>query len=86
MPVSKSNEPKTRREAREGDSMSCCRGRGHHRGFWGAAMVVVGFVWLARSLGWLRDIDIPLFPLLVIAGGVYLIMRSQDKRKDDKPS
>jgi hypothetical protein len=86
MPSSKSYEPKTKRETREKNAAGCRRNHEHNRGFWGVAMVVAGFVWLAKSLGWLHDIDVPIFPLIIIVAGVYLIIRSQDRRKDEPSS
>ncbi len=86
MPSSKSTQPKTKRETRESGAAGCCRGHNHDRGFWGAAMVAVGFIWLAKSLGWLHGIHIPIFPLILILAGVYLVLRSQDRPKDESSS
>ena len=86
MPSSKSVEPKTRREARESGAAESRRDHNHNRAFWGAAMVAVGFIWLAKSLGWLRGINIPIVPLILILAGVYLVLRSQDRPKDEKSS
>jgi hypothetical protein len=86
MPSSKPIQPKTKRETRGNSAAGCCRDHNHDRGFWGAAMVAVGFIWLAKSLGWLRGIHIPIFPLILILAGVYLVLRSQERPKDESSS
>ena len=64
------------RETRR-EGMTCCR---HHNSFWGVVLVMVGFIWLAKSVGWLDEVDIPLFPLVLICLGVYFLVRSNDVR------
>jgi len=87
MPVKQPSNPRgkmTERESEGGDSNVCCQMHGRHNVFWGVVFVVVGFYWLAKSLGWLHEIDIPLFPLALVILGVYLILRSPNPRRPSK--
>lgn len=53
--------------------------KGHHNHslFWGLVLVVLGFLWLGNNLGWFYY-DVPWLPLVMIAGGIYLILRNRD--------
>ncbi len=77
MPVKKNvpNEPET-------SDRCCCSDRHEPHGlFWPIAMIIIGVVWLARNMGWF-DHDVPWIPLLMIAFGVYLIVRHNARRGD----
>lgn len=57
-------------------------GHKHHKKhghFWGFVLIGFGLVWLGRNMGWFY-FDIPWFPLMLIAGGIYMIVthRNQD--------
>ena len=51
------------------------RRRHNHSEFWGLILFVIGFILLARNLHWFRW-DIPFWPIVLIAGGAYLIYSS----------
>lgn len=44
----------------------------HYGLFWPITLIVIGFIWLARNLGWLGP-HFPWLPLALIALGVYLL-------------
>ncbi len=48
--------------------------------FWPIFLIVIGFVWLARNLGWLGP-NFPWFPLALIAFGVYLLCAHGSRKK-----
>ena len=57
----------------------------HHRGqghkLLGFTLVAIGIVWLARQIGWLPAPEIELtivWPVVVIAGGLFIALHSQD--------
>ena len=41
--------------------------------FWGAVLLLVGFFWLGSNLHWFR-IHIPLWPVILIVIGLYLLL------------
>ncbi len=41
----------------------------------GTIILIVGILWLALSMGWL---NIPLFPIIVIVIGIYLMYRNKN--------
>lgn len=91
MPERKTIRPQGERSGKESeDRQMCCHGHRQHSSFWGVVLVVIGFFWLARSLGWLDEIDIPWVPVFMILAGVYFIFRSQypphSEKKDNRPS
>lgn len=49
--------------------------------FWPIFLIVIGFVWLARNLGWLGP-HFPWFPLALIAFGVYLLCARTTRKKE----
>jgi hypothetical protein len=73
------------RESQKPDEGCCRERRGDHGLFWPIAMIMVGLVWLAKNMGWLAH-DVPWFPLLLIAFGVYLIVRHATRQGDKKES
>ncbi len=75
MPVQKTSKSKSQTSDDKHLDV-CCRYHGRHNIFWGVVFIIVGFYWLAKSLGWLHEIDIPLFPLVLIILGVYFILRN----------
>ena len=52
----------------------------HRRGgsgvFWGLLFILVGLVWLGRSVGWI-DWDIPFIPSALIVIGLLIIYNSR---------
>ena len=58
--------------------------KGHHGHnlFWGIVLIVVGFLWLANNLDWF-EYDVPWIPVVMIAVGIFLILRNWEK---DEPS
>jgi len=56
------------------------RAHSGHSLFWGIVMIVVGFVWLGNNLGWF-SYEIPWVPVVMIAVGIYLILRYLEKSK-----
>lgn len=80
---------KIEKESEDRQMEMCCRDRGRHHSFWGIVFIVLGFYWLAKSLGWMEHIDLPLFPLALIVLGVFFVIRSQthehsSRRKDEE--
>ena len=56
--------------------------RGPHSIFGGAVLILIGLIWLGNNMGWFMN-DIPWVPVVMIAAGVYLILRYRDTPKDD---
>jgi hypothetical protein len=79
MPVKKNPVNETR-EREKGEWFDR---RGDRGLFWPVAMIVVGLVWLAKNMGWLNR-DVPWFPLLLIAFGVYLIVRHTSRQGEKR--
>jgi len=44
--------------------------------FWGLLFILVGLVWLGKSVGWF-DLDIPLLPSALIVVGLLIIYNSR---------
>ena len=63
------------------------RGTHGHSLFWGLVLLVVGILWLGNNLDWFIY-DVPWFPVVMIAGGVYLILKNweKDKSQERNPS
>ncbi len=59
--------------------------RGGSSVFWGIVLLVVGFAWLGRNLHWFF-FDVPWFPLILIAAGIYVIIRNWDKNEKEEKS
>jgi len=79
MPAKKKNTIEVRESGKENSPE-----RREDRGlFWPVALILVGFVWLARNMGWL-DHDVPWFPLLLIGLGVYLIVRHTTRQGEKR--
>ncbi len=55
---------------------------GSHSIFGGAILVLIGLIWLGNNMEWFRN-DIPWVPVVMIAAGVYLILKYRDTPKDD---
>jgi Flp pilus assembly protein TadB len=51
-----------------------------HSLFWGIVLVVVGLIWLGNNLGWFMY-EIPWIPVIMIAGGIYMILRNWEKEE-----
>ncbi len=51
------------------------RRRRHDSLFWGLVLIAVGVFWMGRNLGWFWW-HVPLWPVLLIALGLYLLLRS----------
>ena len=58
-------------------------GHGGHSMFWGVALIVLGFLWLGRNLGWFL-FDIPWLPVVLIGVGAFLIWKHWDSDKKDE--
>ena len=58
------------------------KGHGHHL-FWGIVLLAVGIIWLGNNLNWFYY-DVPWIAVLMIAGGVYLIVRNWDRKEAKK--
>ena len=59
----------------KGVRVRVCRREG--RGvFWGLLFILVGLVWLGKSVGWF-DFDIPLLPSALIVVGLLIIYNSR---------
>ena len=56
--------------------------KGHHSHglFWGIVLIAVGILWLGNNLDWFFY-DVPWFPVALIAGGLFLILKNWDKKK-----
>ena len=56
--------------------------KGHHGHtlFWGIVLIVVGIIWLSNNLE-LLIYEIPWIPVVMIAGGIYLIIRNWEKEE-----
>jgi len=56
--------------------------RHHHRCgngsgiFWGLVFVGAGFIWLGNKVNWF-DLDLPFWPLALIAMGLYMVFQSR---------
>jgi hypothetical protein len=55
------------------------RGSGHSI-FWGLVLMTIGFIWMGRNLDWFRQ-DIPWMSLIMIAIGLYLVLRYWDQSR-----
>ena len=47
--------------------------------FWGAVLIIIGFLFLAENLRWI-DWDIPFWPIVLIVVGAYIIY---DQKRHD---
>ena len=60
-----------------------------HSIFWGIVLIAVGLIWLGGNMGWF-DYDIPWFAVVLIALGIYMVVRnwekSDSKEKDNSKS
>ncbi len=67
---------KTITESAKGDT----RKEGHHGHtlFWGIVLIVIGIIGLGNNLRWFVY-DIPLIPVIMIAGGIYIIIKNLEK-------
>ncbi|NPA38654.1 MAG: hypothetical protein GXN99_02555 [Candidatus Nanohaloarchaeota archaeon] len=48
-------------------------GKSKRKVLWGVVLALVGFIWLAKDLGWLK-INIPIIPLIVLIIGIWWII------------
>jgi Flp pilus assembly protein TadB len=55
---------------------------GSHSIFGGALLILIGLIWLGSNMGWFMN-DIPWVPLVMIAVGVYLVLKHHDMSKDE---
>lgn len=53
---------------------------GHYL-FWGVIFIIVGFLWLGNNLRWFIR-EVPWVPVVIIALGIYLIIRNLEKEDD----
>jgi hypothetical protein len=51
--------------------------------FWGIVFLALGIFWLGRNFHWFFE-DLPWLPVLLIAGGITLLIRSWDNQGDEK--
>ena len=58
-------------------------GHGGQSIFWGIVLIVIGFLWLGRNLGWFL-FNIPWFPLILIAVGIYVVLKYWDRNENDE--
>ncbi|MCJ7812145.1 hypothetical protein MUP95_02345 [bacterium] len=58
------------------------RKEGHHGHtlFWGIVLIIIGIIWLGNNLKWFIY-DIPWIPVIMIAGGIYIIFKNWEKEK-----
>ncbi|SRR4030043_19019 len=49
-----------------------------HYLFWGIIFIIVGFLWLGNNLRWFIR-EVPWVPVVIIALGIYLIIRNLEK-------
>ena len=54
-----------------------------HSIFWGIALLLVGLIWLGNNLGWF-DYHVSWLPIIMIAGGIYLIVRNLKKEESEE--
>jgi len=54
-----------------------------HSIFWGIALLIVGIIWLGNNLGWF-DYHVSWLPILMIAGGAYLIWKNWKKEANEE--
>lgn len=54
--------------------------KGHHGHtlFWGIVLIVIGIIWLGNNLEWFVY-EIPWIPVIMIAGGIYIIIKNWEK-------
>jgi fatty acid desaturase len=80
MPVKKSESSAAPRGVKSDKT-----GRGRHGKsgslFWPVALIAAGLVWLAKDLGWLSH-DVPWLAIVMIACGVYLVLRQMSGGED----
>ena len=76
MSSSQSKDIRNERQVIEHHYFGCCWPNGGQRGrlFWGAALIVLGGVWLAGNLFGLDDWGRWLFPILFTAWGAGLLL------------
>jgi len=58
-------------------------GHGRNSMFWGIALIVLGFLWLGRNLGWFL-FDIPWFPLILIGMGAFMVWQHWDNDRKNE--
>ena len=51
--------------------------------FWGIVLLALGIFWLGRNFHWFFE-DLPWLPVLLIAGGITLLVRSWDRTESDR--
>ena len=55
-----------------------------HHLFWGVVLIAVGVLWLGRNMDWFY-FDIPWVPVVMIAGGIYMIINHHKKEESKDP-
>jgi hypothetical protein len=65
--------------------LSCSRGQGHR--FFGIVLAAIGFVWLAKKVGWIpvavSGLTI-LWPIVIMVLGVFIILHANNEKRRDR--
>jgi hypothetical protein len=80
--VERLEQPNRPKKHKARSSVSIKHNRDKDNYFWGFVLIILGGVWMAKNIGWFY-FDISIWPVVIIAVGIYLLTTSQRSKQKE---